>query len=200
MRTLSRHVTCLTRSESGGGAGGAFARRHLVLASELAPSHRAPRPFLGFAGRIRRPLRCIQVSNLSGAAPRQLASSSAPSPVLMHLASTSRPPLFNRPDAISCQRAGVLSCIDARELRWHLAASIFQPTGRHFSPACRRAHSCRRTRVASAPRSLRSSTRTSRTPLPASLSTRWCTLSGPPWLIVRVDVLFHSRVIPCSSM
>jgi hypothetical protein len=152
----------------------------LVLASELAPSHRAPHPFLGFAGRVRHSLWRIQVSNLSGAAPCQLASSSAPSPVLTHLASTSRPPLFNRPDAISRQRAGVLSHVDACELRRHLVASVFQPTGCHFSPACRRALSCRRTRVASAPRGLRSSTRTSRMPLPASLSTRWRTLSGPP--------------------
>jgi hypothetical protein len=33
------------------------------------------------------------------------------------------------------QLAGLLSRVDARDLRWHIAASIFQPTGCHFSPA-----------------------------------------------------------------
>ena len=40
-----------------------------------------------------------------------------------HLASTSRAPFFNRPDAISRQLASALSHVDARELRRHLMAS-----------------------------------------------------------------------------
>jgi hypothetical protein len=72
---------------------------------------------------------------------------------------------------------GVLSRVDARELRRHFVASVFQPAGRHFSPARWHALSCWCTRVASAPRGLWSSTRTSRKPLPASSTTRWCTLS-----------------------
>ena len=75
------------------------------------------------------------------------------------------------------QLAGPLSLVDAcRVGTHHLASSGFQPTGRHFLPPRWRALSSQRTRVASAPRGLRSSTRTSRTPLPASSTTRWRTL------------------------
>ena len=121
------------------------------------------------------------------------SSALSPSLVSTHLASASHPPFFQQTGrhfspalrrALSCRRtrvasalyglrfstnripllasSGGLSRVNARELCWHVVASV--STNRsHFSPACWRTLSRRRTRVASALRGLHFST--NRTPL-----------------------------------
>ena len=114
--------------------------RHLVLASELASSHRAPRPLLVFAGRT---WRSFVVH------PRSSASRTPP-----HTSSPTRWPFFLGSTRVASRRSrvlrfqptgrhsqpvhqatGSLPRVDARELRRHLVASIFKSAGRRFPPA-----------------------------------------------------------------
>jgi hypothetical protein len=118
-------------SESGGGAGSTFAHHYLVLASELAPLHQAPHPFLDFTGHIWRLLRCIPRSptsqmplcaNLPAHRPCVLPSSTDQTPFLTSLLAcylvsahascigTLWPPFFKQLDTTSCQLVGVLLC------------------------------------------------------------------------------------------